>query len=49
MNAAAPAATIGASRLDQQRLERLPELGRLLVGDLDLELVLKRVLEAGAS
>ena len=33
--------------LGEQRLERLLELGRSLVGDLDLELVLKRVLEAG--
>jgi signal transduction histidine kinase len=33
--------------LGEQRLERLLELSRSLVGDLDLELVLKRVLEAG--
>ena len=33
--------------LGERRLERLLELGRSLVGDLDLELVLKRVLEAG--
>jgi signal transduction histidine kinase len=33
--------------LGEQRLERLLELGRSLVEDLDLELVLKRVLEAG--
>jgi signal transduction histidine kinase len=33
--------------LGEQRLERLLALGRSLVGDLDLELVLKRVLEAG--
>jgi signal transduction histidine kinase len=33
--------------LREQRLERLLELGRSLVEDLDLELVLKRVLEAG--
>jgi len=33
--------------LGEQRLEQLLELGRSLVGDLDLELVLKRVLEAG--
>ena len=33
--------------LGEQRLERLLELGRSLVGDLDLELVSKRVLEAG--
>jgi GAF domain-containing protein len=33
--------------LGEQRLERLLEVGRLLVGDLELELVLKRVLEAG--
>jgi signal transduction histidine kinase len=33
--------------LGEQRLERLLELGRGLVEDLDLELVLKRVLEAG--
>ncbi len=33
--------------LGEPRLERLLELGRSLVGDLDLELVLKRVLEAG--
>ena len=32
--------------LDQTRLTRLLELGRSLVGDLDLELVLKRVLDA---
>jgi signal transduction histidine kinase len=32
--------------LGEQRLERLLELGRSLVEDLDLELVLKRVLEA---
>ena len=35
--------------LGEQRLERSLELGRSLVGDLDLELVLKRVLEAGAG
>ena len=33
--------------LGERRLEQLLELGRSLVGDLDLELVLKRVLEAG--
>ena len=33
--------------LGERRLERLLELGRSLVGDLDLELVLERVLEAG--
>ena len=32
--------------LDERRLERLLELGRSLVEDLDLELVLKRVLDA---
>jgi hypothetical protein len=35
--------------LGERRLEQLLELGRSLVGDLDLELVLKRVLEAGGS
>lgn len=33
--------------LGERRLARLLELGRSLVGDLDLELVLERVLEAG--
>src|SRR5215207_3641597 len=33
-------------RLERRRLERLLELGRSLVEDLDLELVLKRVLDA---
>lgn len=33
--------------LGEQRLERRLELGRSLVGDVDLQLVLKRVLEAG--
>jgi signal transduction histidine kinase len=36
----------GRMGLGEQRLERLLEVGRSLVGDLDLELVLKRVLEA---
>ena len=35
--------------LGEQRLQRLLELGRSLVGDLDLEFVLQRVLEAGRS
>ena len=35
------------SGLGERRLERLLELGRSLVGDLDLEVVLERVLEAG--
>ena len=33
-------------RLGEERLERLLDVGRSLVEDLDLELVLKRVLEA---